>query len=133
MIYCFHGNYLHDLLRKKVHINFTPLPIIWPQNTEWNCHRWDNIQELQNSLVFIWYDMLPQKLLPWFFLPEHVHWIASFLKLTVIKTFLAVTHVVILCYPWIMHKIILTFEIFFPWQPDMSHRVLHSYNAYMQK
>ena len=66
----------------------------------------------KNSLVFIWCDMLPQKLLPWFFYLSMFIELHHFGKLTVIGTFWAITHVVIWCYHWIMHKNILTFRIF---------------------
>ena len=86
---------------------------------------------ITNFLVFIWSDMLPQKLLPWFFYLSMFFELHHFGKLTVIGTFWAITHVVIWCYHWIMHKNILTFRIFceillflpFPWQPDESTNI----------
>ena len=110
--------YFHDLLFPCppfgwfTHKGSPLLPIIWYQNTEGNYHWWDNIQELQNSLVFIWCDMLQHKLLPWFFYLSMFIELYHFGQLTIIGTFWAITHVVIWCYHWIMHKSILTFRIF---------------------
>ena len=66
---------------------------------------------ITNFLVFIWSDMLPRKLLPWFFYLSMFFELHHFGKLTVTGTFWAIAHVVIWCYHWIMNKNILTFRI----------------------